>query len=190
MNLKMNLKNRLNHAYNQLLFQAILAELNKAYGQKRFISKYMAIASRVRKEYEKLLPHVFEIYQKEGIDMALSEIALIGYSFTSPDLRGRRKILLPAMKVKAEYDRVYSTLKEKIKRKYRNPNVKRKDLVELLAEVLDLNDTLLDKPTEKWVNLSLNRHEIALNAIALKYGVSPKAIKNAITQGRALEMSQ
>lgn len=176
----------LKDAYNEALFHAISAELNRILGDWKFIRKYQVIADQVRKRFDELLPRAFETYKREGIERALSEIGLIGLNFTLPNLKKlglHREKRLP--KLLEEYGRLYKSLKTRIKSKYRNPPTKKLNLTNLLTRELNLDEQLLKDHVKKWVDWELPLSQIALNALSLKYNASPSTIKNRLSKERS-----
>lgn len=175
---KKKYKDKLSSRYNYVLLLTVLGELEKAYGQRRAIFKWKAIASKIREMYEEILSK----HYKDGIDKTLNEIHQIGLFFKYPDTRGvlrRKKAYLPK-ELSDEYHELRETLNKRLKRRYRNPNTKKLNLSTVLTETLNLNSDLIKGHIEKLVNLNLSHSEIALEALAFKYKVSKRTIKSVL----------
>jgi len=181
---KKKYKDKLSSLYNYILLLAVLGELEKAYGQRRAIFKWKAIAEKIRELYEGALAK----HYKGGIDKTLNEIGTIGLSFSYPDNRGlfRRRIRYLPKELRNEYHELHETLNKKLRRRYRNPVARELNLANILTETFNLscvggNGDSLKGHIGKWVDLKLSHSEIALEALALKYKVSKRTIKSALS---------
>lgn len=173
-------EDKLRLAYTQNLLEAVLSELKRAYDDWRAVRKWMAIANETRRLYEEILSK----HYKEGIDETLNEIGKIGLYFKYSDLRGlHRKRELPQRRLSEEYNELHKSLKEKIKRRYRNPLVaKKKHLESALGMTLNLDNPHLTNHIKQWIDRDLHLSEIAWSALGLKYGVSASKIKKDLNK--------
>jgi len=165
---------------------ALLAELQRAYkNDKRFWLKVLAITHKLNKESDEALPRIYEDYKSGKINKAqvLLQAQIIGDPRSAPDLRGlhRKKQIPPFQELLKEYNEICGRLRSKIKRFYRNPVAKEKDL-QWVFEASGLNPS--KGLVRKWVSVSLNKSNIALNVLADKYKASPSTIKKNVTMGR------
>ena len=182
---KKEYKEELDYALLQVLLNAITGELQREMNNyERFIKKIAFVTEKVNTEYYERIPYIFETFKEKGIEAALSEIEDIGLYFDSPDLRGlhRKKSLPSPNELYQEYYDLHVTLKERLQRRYRNPEAEKLAIVNILNKVIQISNGSLNKEIEKWVKKRLPKSEIALKAIAHKYSVSSSTIKKALAK--------
>lgn len=182
-------KKEIDHYLIGSLLNALTIELQKIWGEKRFLRKIEAIVKKINTQFNKELPLILEAVRERDLQDVLNQIEDIGLFFDSPDLRGlyprkqipRSKVLLK------EYDELHKRLKDHIKRRYRNLITKKKDLKSVLSKTLNLDDPHTTKCIEQWIDRNLPLSEIALNTLGLKYGVSASKIKKALNRRKIFE---
>jgi len=180
-------KKEIDHYLIGSLLNALTIELQKIWGEKRFLGKIEAIVKKINTQFNKDLPLIFEAVNEKGLQDVLNEIEDIGLFFDSPDLRGlHRRKQIPSSKILLkEYDELHKRLKGHIKRKYINLNTKKVTLKNILDKFLNSDNPQLIRHIECWMNLPLS--EIAMSALGLKYGVSASKIKKALNRRKILE---